>query len=254
MTSFFVTRVKAFVGDAEQADDLMGILRRILNLDEIKDLIENKLEKMEHEETKQVCIESIPLDYIISNDAIQSILSYIPHQNTVALVNKNFSALFQKNKLIRSAHEVHKEVDWTSVVQGKQEEIERISKMRDDELKSLKTKYDDIIQRFEDDLQATKDPILKQQEQDKPSHLYCRVCFDKVPSKDIFECAAGDWNYHRCRYNNKQCRKCMQECIGNDECGALYCQDCKFTKQQCGATLCDNCSDYHYKHCGCWEN
>ena len=139
--------------DVEDMDDLLAILKCAVDLDEMKDFIKNKLDQLEQEEVKRVCIQSVPLDYIISTDVLQSVLGFLPYQHSVKMVNKNFNALSKKNKPVSMDAERLKTVDWTLVIQEKREEIKRMIQQRDHGMEQVKSKYDDLIRRSRSHLQ-----------------------------------------------------------------------------------------------------
>lgn len=224
---------------ARNINDLVQTLGCAFELDEIKELIKNKLQNMDNEEVRCVCMQSVPLDYIISNDAMQSILSHIPFQRTVKLVNKNFNAVSKRNEALNLDSN---QTDWLSVVKQKGKEIKRLEELMAETVRKHETLIDD-----------TKLHLKQLVHENTGSHEYCNKCRQLVPADEMEECCAGYEESQVCSKKNKECSSCIMECESED-CDIRLCSECKFQTTTCGMEVCDNCHDYHYKYCGCTNN
>lgn len=227
------SRSRVFVDQAESMEELSGLLR-LVDLQKIKDLINAELETIDHDLSSAVCIRSSPIDLVLSNDAIQSILAFIPFQGSNKLISKNINALVAKNERALQCTQS----DWDRVIQSKRYEIEVFERRKIEEMGSVQRKYEDAIQRARFDVER----MLCGQEKNDSSVLYCRQCVAGMKVGEVMEC------------NDCAIRECV-ECIeGCDECADVYCSGCalrEFTTTRCGAKLCEGCLYHHDKECGC---
>lgn len=236
-----------FVDSAETINDLVKTLECVFELDEIKEFIKNKLKTMDDEEVRCVCVQSAPLDHIIPNGAMKSILSHIPFQRTVKLVSKNFNVSLKTNEALNVEGN---QTDWQSVVKQKGKEIKRLEDIMAETVRKHLTLIDDT----KSHLKHLTDSISNAQDETTGSHEYCRNCMQLVPTEEMFECCGESFGLNqRCSQKNKECSNCIRDCESED-CEMRICSDCEFKETPCGMKVCDSCNDYHYKYCGCMNS
>lgn len=89
----------SFIDQASCASDLLKVLQCI-PLERIKEFVHNEMKTKNAEEIRSICVRSCPMDDIISNDVLQTVLSFVPHQSSNKMVNQTFKTLATRNQVI----------------------------------------------------------------------------------------------------------------------------------------------------------
>ena len=92
-------KLKAFIDEARGVEDLIGIFKHV-PLQRVKDLAKQHVQSIRPEELRSLFHKSCPIDSILSTDAMQSMLSFLPHQHSLKSVNKHFNRLVHNNAAI----------------------------------------------------------------------------------------------------------------------------------------------------------
>eukprot|EP01084_Bolivina_argentea_P279672 478139_1 len=85
--SSFLNKMQTLVNHAENVNDLIGILQHIPLLN-LKGLINESLKLMNSNTIKSIYFQSCPINDIISDDVVKSMVSYIPYEQSLKYVNK----------------------------------------------------------------------------------------------------------------------------------------------------------------------
>ena len=95
-------KLEAFVKDAQDVDAFINMLRHI-PLQKVKNFIQQhiKVSDPQPEALRSMYYASFPADRILSTDAMQSVLSFLPHQPPLRSVNKHFKRLVHNNETLR---------------------------------------------------------------------------------------------------------------------------------------------------------
>ena len=204
---------------------------------------------MKQGEVRRVCIRSVPLDYIISDDVVQSVLSFLPYQSSLKAVSKNFNDLFTRNEALSLDHT---ETDWTLFVDEKRTEIKRLQTKMTDDITTIRKEYENLIRGTKLGLQIIMQPILREQVTARQMGIrsgdlmaYCRTCLTKIRHRELKSC--GHFSCH-----NMECSSCLRTCPdGHEFCCTKYCRDCQFETMPCGDSICWHCKCYRHKQCPC---
>ena len=95
------SKLEAFVKDAQDVDALVNMLRHI-PLQRVKNIIQQHIKVADPQSgaLRSMYYASFPADRILSTDAMQSVLSFLPHQSLLKSVNKHFNQLVRNNETL----------------------------------------------------------------------------------------------------------------------------------------------------------
>lgn len=240
--------MQSFINNTENEDALVKIFAS-LPLQSKKEMLSTKPQDLDQSDIRSSYFRSFPLDHVLSNDVVQSVLKFIPYQSSSKLVNTNFNTLMGKNDKSRVQTN---ETDWTAIVKTKKLEILRLEGIKYKFIRECNV----LIEIFQSDLNKMTDAILEKPRDSNWTLLFCRACFKRKPIEDMAQCQKYlDGSYGPIADTDKQCKNmeckdCIKDC-GNyaQACETMYCGSCKFKTKECGILLCDWCSDYHAKNC-----
>lgn len=200
-----------FVDRATSLDQLLPILRHLSLLD-AKMIIKQSLREMHRDPKNQdkinkICAASCPMDHILSKDAIQTVVSFIPFQSSIKCVNKNINTLCQKNATLPITGN---QTDWAAVVMGKSKELKRISTHFQQHVHRMKAEIQQQMLLSKKDL----DFAIKYGESTNEAIGYCTSCFKEVNREELFECDNSN-----CQ--STECNNCLIQCTNG--CDAVVC-------------------------------
>lgn len=252
-------KVRRFVDETECVNDLLELLR-LIPLQKIKDVIIDELDTLNQSDAALMYIAACPMDHILSNDAIQSVLSYLPYQNSIRFVSTKFNTLHTENKQL-SAPSTMNQSDWSAVIKSKWNEMRILNKRWYREKRILDSKYralisankrmvEKIFREHEEvvgaDIEAHNDSNRRSWERDGPwggddgkAIPFCKGCKKLISDRcSMCPCAAPG-----CKIS--LCEKCMHMCDG-DDCVLAYCPKCENSSQRLkrtrfGDMLCEQC-------------
>eukprot|EP01084_Bolivina_argentea_P290270 498556_1 len=92
----FLNKIQSIVDEAQNAEDLASIITYI-PLQSLKNFINDTLRSMHTDKIRTIYYTSSSIQDIITDDVIQSILTYVPSNNCINLVNKSFNKLVKQN-------------------------------------------------------------------------------------------------------------------------------------------------------------
>ena len=102
--SSFLDRTKLLMAKANNLQDLTKILNHI-PFESLKEMINHTLETINSsnpDKMRHIYYESSPITNIISDDVVQSMLTYIPYQNSMKFVSKSFNKFVKKADDLRT--------------------------------------------------------------------------------------------------------------------------------------------------------
>ena len=253
MTAFRQT-VCTFVQDAQCVDDLLNLIT-YLPLQKIKDIIIAETKEMDDDKVREMFMKTCPMDYILSRDCVQSILSFVPDQSTVKLVNKNFNKLNRKIEQLASRGLPSIFDDWETREKIAKTKIERKTK----EIAELKQNYrvtisklqNEIIRRNEEVIKFVENDIenvMRKDENREKDFRYCRECH-------------GLWHRSNMPTGCEPCNKplCDDHCVccsygaEHATCEPVHlCEACSHEILEltpCYTYACKDCMKHHDAHC-----
>ena len=99
----FGSKMEGLIDQANDVGDLIGIIKQV-PLQRVKDFVKQHVRTVESTEPDALCPmfhKSFPIDRILSTDAIQTVLSFLPNQSTLKSVNKHFNQMVLDNETLR---------------------------------------------------------------------------------------------------------------------------------------------------------
>ena len=189
---------ETLVNQAQNAIDLVHFLD-LVPLQNIKNLVFTEMRDADPVRVEAICVRSSPMDSILSNDAVQTILGFVPYQGSLKLLSKKFKSLAVKNE--RRLSECSQS-DLDTLVNGKRDEIKRLKRLRTEETKQVESKYGGLIKIAEGDLLRL---IGEQETEDSKSKsgIFCRKCFMRKEADEIRRCWGCD---------GTECGSCAKQC------------------------------------------
>lgn len=227
----FVSEAKEFVNAAQGVDELLGVLR-LIPLQNIKDLIIETIEALDDKEVRSKCIAMCPISSIIPSDALQHVLSFIPRQSTVQLVDKEFQKLYSLNEL----QEIElTQSDWDTMVKVKRTEIDELIDKSNQLVAAFGRRHADLINQSQRDLES----LLCIGDEMDSKIPFCRVCCVRASPERLGSCGECDIYECTCQYVECDGTSGFRECKD-----AVFCPDCaeSFVLQLDGKRLCLDCS------------
>lgn len=171
MVSSFEQRVTSFIEQADSADDLLQILRCI-PLERVKEFINTEMETKSEDEIRSICVGSCPMDHIVSDDAVQTVLSFVPHQSSNKLVSKRFKRLVTRNEIMTLSQLNSGVLEWPGFIEQKRTalrmSVRGLRVKQNDEIRQLQPKFDRIIYYAVEDMNSV---LLK-----SSRHRHKRMC------------------------------------------------------------------------------
>merc|ERR1719203_1505748 len=149
MASFeFQEMTSTLIDQAESADDLLQILRSI-PLTRLKDFVHSEMNIKTTDEVRSICVRSCPIDDILSNDAVQTMLSFLPHQSSNKLVSQRFKRLVIQNQAVTMGQLGDDKAKWCEFTTQKRGALRRsvrgLRAQREQSVSALQSKFEGII-------------------------------------------------------------------------------------------------------------
>lgn len=180
--------ISSFIDEAECADDLLNVLRCI-PLDRLKEIVHAEIRTQNAEEIRSVCVDSCPMDHILPNDAIQTVLSFTPHQSSNKLINKTFKKLVTRNQVVTKGQLGDDKEKWCAFVKEKRKELKLnmkgFQRKRKKSVSKLQSNFNGII----DSALKEMDSLLEQSPYHERENKICGHCLRIV--RDRFSKCEG---------------------------------------------------------------
>merc|ERR1711971_771035 len=142
--------------------------------DRVKEFVNAEMETKSTEEIRSICVQSCPMDHIVSDDAAQTILSFVPHQSSNKLVSKRFKRLVTRNEIMTLSQLSEGNMEWSAFVEQKRKALRKNVKglraKRKDEIHQLQSKFDGLID------YALRDMNSVMQKSTDDHHQYKQMC------------------------------------------------------------------------------
>eukprot|EP01084_Bolivina_argentea_P075936 137612_1 len=98
--SSLLSKTQSLINKAQNAHDLVNIMNHI-PIESLKEFINDKLQSMHENKIREIYYDSVSIHDIIIDDVIQSVISYIPYENSIKYINTTFHDLEKLNKNLR---------------------------------------------------------------------------------------------------------------------------------------------------------
>lgn len=197
-------------------------------LQSIKDLINDHIQAASDGTMRSIYMRTSSIQATLSEDTIQWILKFIPYQDSVRFVSKEFKKLADRNKAILqrdSEHIIHviKAIRWEMcAIESKRCQLDK--------------QYNDLLKNKEKEINAL---LLRQHR--------CTACLQNISGSESFQC---------CKCPRVVCSTCVVSCAGAsewDECDRKACNEFEFFWTDCSKSVCDECKDRHLANCWCGQ-
>ena len=93
------SKIKERVDELQDVCALINILKHI-PLQSVKTLINQHVSCMEENELRTTYLTSFPMDHIVSADALQHVVSFLPHQRSIKAINTTFREAVKKQDAV----------------------------------------------------------------------------------------------------------------------------------------------------------